>query len=147
MASNDKENNEEGVVSNVAIYSLMAKLGKLETETQTLKENVEKLEKEKSTLSLLNTEARYFVCLLTFASFHAWNCFRLYCSKVTHSNLELSPRGKQTAIKSSERFLLSAGYYTFLKVENQNLFLKLSCHFLNFASKRNVAQKKGSFKK
>ena len=62
VASNDKENNEVGVVSNVAIYSLKAKLGKLETETQTLKENVKKLEKEKSTLSLLNTEARYFVC-------------------------------------------------------------------------------------
>ncbi|RMX52590.1 hypothetical protein pdam_00019388, partial [Pocillopora damicornis] len=57
VASNDKENNEVGVVSNVAIYSLKAKLGKLETETQTLKENVRKLEKEKSTLSLLNTEA------------------------------------------------------------------------------------------
>ena len=62
VASNDKENSEVGVVSNVAIYSLKAKLGKLETETQTLKENVKKLEKEKSTLSLLNTEARYFVC-------------------------------------------------------------------------------------
>ena len=62
MASNDKGNNEVGDVSNVAIYSLKAKLGKLETETQTLKENVEKLEKEKSTLSLLNTEAKYFVC-------------------------------------------------------------------------------------
>ena len=49
-------------MSNVAIYSLKAKLGKLETETQTLKENVEKLEKEKSTLGLLNIEARYFVC-------------------------------------------------------------------------------------
>ena len=46
----------------MAIYSLKAKLGKLEIETQTLKENVEKLEKEKSTLGLLNTEARYFVC-------------------------------------------------------------------------------------
>ncbi|CAH3159397.1 unnamed protein product [Pocillopora meandrina] len=57
VASNDKENNEVGVVSNVAIYSLKAKLGKLETETQTLKENVKKLEKEKSTLTLLNTEA------------------------------------------------------------------------------------------
>ncbi|PFX14324.1 hypothetical protein AWC38_SpisGene21524 [Stylophora pistillata] len=57
VASNEKENSELGVVSNVAIYSLNAKLGKLETETQTLTENVKKLEKEKSTLSLLNTEA------------------------------------------------------------------------------------------
>lgn len=57
VASNEKENSEVGVVSNVAIYSLKAKLGKLETETQTLKENIKKLEKEKSTLSLLNTEA------------------------------------------------------------------------------------------
>lgn len=57
VASNEKEKSEVGVVSNVAIYSLKAKLGKLETETQTLKENMKKLEKEKSTLSLLNTEA------------------------------------------------------------------------------------------
>ncbi|PFX15364.1 hypothetical protein AWC38_SpisGene20420 [Stylophora pistillata] len=42
VAYNEKENGEVGVVSNVAIYSLKFKLGKLETETQTLKENVKK---------------------------------------------------------------------------------------------------------
>ena len=63
VASNEKENSEVGVVSNVAIYSLKAKLEKLETETQTFRENVKKLEKERGNLSLLNTEARYVVCL------------------------------------------------------------------------------------
>ena len=42
VAYNEKKNGEVGVVSNVAIYSLKFKLGKLETETQTLKENVKK---------------------------------------------------------------------------------------------------------
>ncbi|PFX14451.1 hypothetical protein AWC38_SpisGene21385 [Stylophora pistillata] len=60
VASNEKENGEIGVVSNVAI---------LETETQTLKENVKKkIEKEKSTLSLLNKEAGNKVAQLCSAN-------------------------------------------------------------------------------
>ena len=65
-----KEGDDVGVVSNVAIYSLKAKVGKLEIETKKLNEKVQQLEKEKSTLSLLNTEARYynlFVCLELFS--------------------------------------------------------------------------------
>ncbi|XP_068683876.1 centromere-associated protein E-like isoform X2 [Montipora foliosa] len=46
-----------GVVSNVAIYALKAKVGKLETETEKLNKKVQQLEREKATLSLLNTEA------------------------------------------------------------------------------------------
>ena len=48
-----------GVVSNVAIYALKAKVGKLETEAEKLNKKIEQLEKEKATLTLLNTEARY----------------------------------------------------------------------------------------
>ena len=49
---------EAGVVSNVAVYSLKAKVGKLESETKKLnKENLQ-LQKEKSTLSLMNTEVK-----------------------------------------------------------------------------------------
>ncbi|KAJ7371489.1 hypothetical protein OS493_025390 [Desmophyllum pertusum] len=57
VASKQKEDSEVGVVSNVAIYSLKAKVGKLESETQKLNEKVHQLEREKATLSLLNTEA------------------------------------------------------------------------------------------
>ena len=59
VASKQKEDSDVGVVSNVAIYSLKAKVGKLEGETRKLSEKVQQLEKEKATLSLLNTEARY----------------------------------------------------------------------------------------
>lgn len=60
-----------GVVSNVAIYSLKAKVGKLESETEKLKEKVQQLEKEKATLSLLNTESRY--CLPLFDLFFSFD--------------------------------------------------------------------------
>ena len=50
-----------GVVSNVAIFSLKAKVGKLETEAEKRNNKIRHLEKEKATLTLLNTEARYNV--------------------------------------------------------------------------------------
>ncbi|KAJ7371494.1 hypothetical protein OS493_025395 [Desmophyllum pertusum] len=65
VASKQKEDSEVGVVSNVAIYSLKAKVGKLESETQKLNEKVHQLEREKATLSLLNTEASNKVTQLT----------------------------------------------------------------------------------
>lgn len=58
VPSKNKENSDVGVVSNVAIYSLKAKVGKLEAETQRLNEKVQQVEKEKVTLSLMNTESR-----------------------------------------------------------------------------------------
>ena len=54
------EGSDVGVVSNVAIYSLKAKVGKLESETEKLNKKLQQLEREKATLSLLNTEARFF---------------------------------------------------------------------------------------
>ena len=57
-------------MSSVAIYSLKAKVGKLEIETKKLNEKIQQLEKDKVTLSLLNTELRYynlFVCLELFS--------------------------------------------------------------------------------
>jgi len=56
-----KEDSDVGVISNVAVYSLKAKVGKLESENQKLNEKVQQLEREKATLSLLNTESRYSV--------------------------------------------------------------------------------------
>ena len=58
VPTKNKENSDVGVVSNVAIYSLKAKVGKLEAETQRLNEKIQQLEKEKATLSLMNTESR-----------------------------------------------------------------------------------------
>ena len=81
VVSKQKEDSEVGVVSTVAIYSLKAKLGKLETETQTLNENLKKLEKEKSTLSLLNTEARYTICLFV-CLFVCFLLFLFLCMKL-----------------------------------------------------------------
>ena len=59
MPAKQIEVSNVGVVSNVAIYALKAKVGKLETETEKLNKKVQQLEREKATLSLLNTEARY----------------------------------------------------------------------------------------
>jgi len=63
-----KKDSDVGVISNVAMYSLKAKVGKLESENQNLNEKVHQLEREKATLSLLNTESRYFVyfCVCLF---------------------------------------------------------------------------------
>ena len=47
-----------GVVSAVAMYSMKAKMGKLEERNNTLTGEVEKLRKENRTLAMLNTEAR-----------------------------------------------------------------------------------------
>lgn len=58
-----------GVVSNVAIFSLKAKVGKLETEAEKRNNKIQQLEKEKSTLTLLNTEARYLFCFLFVCNF------------------------------------------------------------------------------
>jgi len=58
-----KKDSDVGVISNVAMYSLKAKVGKLESENQNLNEKVHQLEREKATLSLLNTESRYFLFL------------------------------------------------------------------------------------
>ena len=63
------EDSDVGVVSNVAIYSLKAKVGKLESETERLNEKIQLLEREKTTLSLLNTEARY-LSLFSFLPFN-----------------------------------------------------------------------------
>ena len=68
VALKQKQDSDVGVISNVAMYSLKAKVGKLESENQKLSEKVHQLEREKATLSLLNTESRYsgffvFVCL------------------------------------------------------------------------------------
>jgi len=52
-------------VSNVAIYSLKAKVGKLEIETKKLNEKVQQLEKDKAALSLLKTELSTKVTQLT----------------------------------------------------------------------------------
>lgn len=61
VALKKKEDSDVGVISNVAVYSLKAKVGKLESENQKLSEKVQQLEREKATLSLLNTETRYSV--------------------------------------------------------------------------------------
>ena len=64
VASKQKEDSDAGVVSTVALYSLKDKVGKLESETRKLSEKVQQLEREKATLTLLNTETRYAFCFV-----------------------------------------------------------------------------------
>ena len=61
VPTKENEVSNVGVVSNVAIFSLKAKVGKLETEAEKRNNKIQQLEKEKATLTLLNTEARYNV--------------------------------------------------------------------------------------
>ncbi|XP_067024413.1 uncharacterized protein [Acropora muricata] len=65
VPTKENEVSNVGVVSNVAIFSLKAKVGKLETEAEKRNNKIQQLEKEKATLTLLNTEASNTVAQLT----------------------------------------------------------------------------------